>query len=43
MIDEEPYIIESTPTESEEVQTNDSRFPVKAQLLLIGGLLEKTL
>ena len=39
MIDEEPYIIESTPTESEEVQTNDSRFPVKAQLLLIGGLL----
>ncbi len=39
MSDEEPYIIESTPDEPEEKEGADSRFPVKAQLLLIGGLL----
>lgn len=39
MSDEEPYIIETTPLESEKNEGDDSRFPVKAQLLLIGGLL----
>lgn len=39
MIEEEPYIIESRTSDSEPGKDNATRFPVKAQLFLIGGIL----
>lgn len=39
MIEEEPYIIETTEPQVEPEKEDATRFPVKAQLFFIGGLL----